>query len=168
MAARYWFCIYTKNRHEDQVCRSLHQIEDIEVLNARFLRPKYIRGRLKHVEEQLFPRYIFLKFDPSRHYHLIQYTRGVARILSDSVGNPCMVDEIVIAQIQSRMRNGYVMIEPDHYRPGDNVVIRQGALKGIGGVFLNALPARDRVLILLNSIAYQAKIDMDRSCIAAV
>ena len=86
---------------------------------------------------------------------------GVMRIISDPSGNPCVVDDQIIAQIRSRLKDGYIYMDQAVFHPGDKVMIQEGPLAGLTGIF-QQLKARDRVLMLLNIINYQARIEVAR------
>ncbi len=138
-------------------------VPDIEVFYPKLKRKKFIRGKLKDVVEELFPCYIFSRFNPSKHFHMIKYTRGVRRIIGDESGNSYIVDDAIIDQIQSRIEDGFIHLEPTQFiNIGDKVVIQEGPLMGMMGVFQKEFKARDRVLILLNTIAYQASIEIEK------
>lgn len=156
-----WYCIYTKPKQEDLVSRRLIEIPEIEVFNPKLKQKRYVRGRLKEAVEELFPCYIFSKFNPDRYYHMVKYTRGIRRIVGNK-GAPFIVDESIIALIRSRVKEGFVNLEPLEFKSGEQVVIKDGPFSGLMGIFLRGLKARERVLVLLNTIAYQAKIEIDR------
>lgn len=160
-----WYCIYTKPKMEEMVGSQLANLPDIEVFQPKLKRSGFRRGKFQEKTEQLFPCYLFSRFTPARYYHLITYTRGVKRIISDPSGHPCIVGDQIITQIQSRLQDGYVHVEPAHFQPGDKIMIHEGPLKGFAGVFQET-KARDRVIMLLNAITYQAKIEIEKHYIA--
>jgi len=155
-----WYCIYTKTKQEDWVATKLAQLPDLEVFNPKMKRKKYRRSRAIDIQQQLFPAYVFVRFDPQKtHYiHLIKYTRGVKRFVGDQDGIPFTVDEAIINYIKSRMSNGFVHLERPKLVKGDKVLVNDGPFNGLDGIFLEESKAKDRVLILLNSIHYQAKL----------
>lgn len=165
-----WYCIYTKPRQEDLVSKRLQELNSIEIFNPKIRRKKYIRTRLLEVTEELFPAYIFAKFDESniRYFHLIKYTRGVKRLIGDHKGNPYIVEKSIIECIQSRMENGFVRLASPKMARGEEVYIKEGPFCGLTGLFLEELKPKDRVLILLNSIQYQARLVTTSDCITKV
>ena len=162
----HWYCIYTKSKYEDHVTQRLTHVPGIEILNPKLKTQRFIRGRLRHVTEELFPSYIFARFNPDDSYSLIKYTRGIRRIIGDRSGRPYIVDDEIIRQIQARIEDGFVRIRQPVLQTGDHVVIHEGPLKGLTGMFRNHVKARDRVLILLNTIGYQASLEIDKGYLA--
>lgn len=166
----HWYCIYTKQKKEDQICKRLMDIPEIEIFNPKLKRTKYMRGRLREVVEELFPSYIFSRFNPVKYYHMIKYTGGVKRIIGDGSGNPYIVDNRIIELIKSKAKNGFILIEPSSFNvgTGEKVIIKEGPLKGFMGIFLKELNARDRVLVLLNVMTYQARVEIEKGFLARV
>jgi len=163
---RNWYCIYTKARQEELVCRKLLELPDVEVFNPLLKRKKYIRSRLKSVVEELFPCYIFSKFDPYRYLHKVRYTRGARRLVGDALGFPYIVDDLLIDSIKSMMENGFVCVNTPEFVAGDKVRITDGPFKGLSGLFVSELNARERVVILLNTLQAQARVEVDRGLVA--
>jgi transcriptional antiterminator RfaH len=163
----HWYCIYTKPGMEETVGRRLLDLPDIEIFQPKLRRRALHRGQVREKTEHLFPCYLFSRFLPSRYGHLITYTRGVRKILSDPAGRPCVVDEEIIAQIKSRLQDGYVRLEAAAFKTGQPVRIQAGPLAGFTGVF-REVKARDRVLILLNALTYQARIEISKQYLAGL
>lgn len=138
----------------------------VEVFHPMIRKRKYATGAFRDTLEKLFPCYMFIRFDPSTHYHMLKYTRGIKAIVGDGAGNPYVVNDNIIEAIRSRIRNGLVPTKPPPLEEGDGIVVREGPFKGLSGIFERPLRARDRVMILLNTLAYQASIEIDRELLA--
>ena len=63
--------------------------------------------------------------------------------------------------LQQRMKDGFVHLDPPDLLPGGPVVIKEGPFKGLEGILLKETKASDRVLVLLNTIHYNAKVQVD-------
>lgn len=162
----YWYCIYTKPNKEELVSRQLSQLLDLEVMHPKVKRKKYLKYKLMEVEEELFPSYIFTKLDPYKHTHMVKYTRGVNRFVGDTSGFPYIVDESIIEFLKSRMNEGFFSLEHPKFTKGGRVEINQGPFNGLQGILLDELKASERVLILLDAIGYQPKVEMSRDFVA--
>lgn len=155
-----WYAIYTKQKQEDRVAESLSRAS-IAVFNPRLRRKKLVRGKYEQVIQPFFPCYVFAQFDPVRHYHMIKYTRGV-RGMVGAAGSPWPVSDDIIGIIRSRMNDeGLIVIRPD-ITVGDRVEITEGPLQGFVGIFEKEMKDRERVVVLLNTIEYQAKVEIER------
>ncbi len=71
-----WYCIYTKPNKADYAGISLNGM-GIEVYNPKYRKKSRINGRVKVIERQLFPNYIFARFFLDTHYRNVKYARGM-------------------------------------------------------------------------------------------
>jgi len=161
-----WYCIYTKPKKEEFVCRQLNKFEDIELFNPKLKRKRLARGQVSEIVEELFPCYVFSRFNPLTYSHLIKYTKGVKRVVGDSSGNPYAVDPTIINEIRVQSEQGYVQGKPVEFHEGDPVVIKEGPFEGWEGIFLDKCKANERVSILLNLIKSTARIEIEKSLLA--
>ncbi len=157
-----WFAIHTKPRKERFVTDQLKRLSDVEVLNPIVKVKKFYRKKLVFMEEGLFPSYIFARFDLDRYYNTVRYTRGTRRILGSKFGTPYIVDDFIITEIKERIKDGFVRLDPPDLKKGDNVYIRYGPMAGFIGVFLSETKPSERVTILLNTIAFQGKVEIEK------
>jgi transcription elongation factor/antiterminator RfaH len=158
-----WYCIYTKAKQEDNVTFKLLKHADIQIFNPKLRLKKFVRGTLKEVIEELFPCYIFIRFDPFQYYHMIKYTRGVKRIVGNKEGYPFIIDEGLLEGLRQRMHDGYLHLEPADFPLGGPVMIKEGPFKGLEGILLKEMKASDRVLVLLNTLHYSAKVQVEKA-----
>jgi len=162
---RRWYCIYTKRGYEDKVTFKLSELPNMEILNPKIQRHKYLRSRLVLVTEELFPSYIFAHLELEQYGHLVQYTRGVRRFVGDRSGMAYEVDPSIIEFITTRLHNGIVVLEKDLLRPGDKVRIQDGPFAGITGEVLFQMKPSERVMVLLTSLERQLKVELPSSCV---
>ena len=140
-----WYAVRTKPRQEAVAEAFLIQ-SGVETFYPRI-------GPSK----SLFTGYIFVKFDADTQLRLVKYSRGVSSVVS--FGNtPAQVDELLIDSIRSRIKDGFVVLEPPTFTKGEKVEIKEGPLEGISGIFDSRVKDSDRVVILLNAIASQSRI----------
>ncbi|MGA3084318.1 MAG: transcription termination/antitermination NusG family protein [Thermodesulfobacteriota bacterium] len=162
----HWYCIYTKPNKEEFVCWLLRKFNDIELFNPKLKRKRLARGQVSEIVEELFPCYVFSRFNPLTYYHLIKYTKGVKRIVGDSSGNPYAVDPAVINEIKAQSENGYFRVQPIEFQKGDPVMVKEGPFQGLEGIFLNKCKASERISILLNLIKSTARVEIEKCLVA--
>jgi transcription antitermination factor NusG len=81
---------------------------------------------------------------------------------------PTPIDEEIIALIQSNIKeDGFVRID-EGLRAGDRVIVKDGPLKNFSGVFEREMRDNDRIRILLETVSYQAHIEIDRNMVRKV
>ncbi|HEX8949922.1 MAG TPA: transcription termination/antitermination NusG family protein [Dissulfurispiraceae bacterium] len=155
-----WYAIYTKPKQEDRVEENLSRAS-IEVFNPRLKRKKLIRGKYEQVIQPFFPCYLFARFEPAFQYHMIKYTRGVRGVIG-TPGSPWPVSEEMIDIIRSRMNEDGVIVIRQDIKAGDNVEITEGPFAGFVGIFEREMKDKDRVIVLLNTIEYQVRIEVEQ------
>lgn len=149
-----WYVINTKPKKEFQVER-LFTEGGIEIYNPKYQHEDRIKP--------FFPGYEFISFDFPDQYRLVKYTRGVKRVVG-AREIPVPIPDGVIHEIKSREVNGLIEIDKYGEKPeiGDEIEVVEGPLKGLRGVFKKELTAKERVLILLNYVTYQAQLIIEK------
>lgn len=158
MNAVRWYVLYTKAQEEDRAEKNL-TAWGVETFNPKIKKKQFnqFTGKAIEFSRPLFPRYLFARFDIDKTLHKIYNTRGVVKV----IGFNCMptpVGDEVVELIQSKVAtDGFVRLN-DELRRGDEVRINNGSLKGINGIFDRKMKDNSRVMVLLNSINYQARL----------
>jgi transcription antitermination factor NusG len=149
-----WFVINTKPKKEFQVERLFIE-GGIEIYNPKYLHDDRIKP--------FFPGYEFISFDYPDQYRLVKYTRGVKKVVGVKE-IPVSIPDEIIQEIKSREVNGLIEIDKYGEKPevGDEIEVVEGPLKGLRGVFKKELTAKERVLILLNYVTYQAQLIIEK------
>jgi len=102
----------------------------------------------------LFPTYLFVRFHGDE-LKTIKYTHGVARVICFGL-EPHEVDEEIIAAVRARMNEeGIVKLEPKKVllSPGQRVKIGEGPFAGLDAIFIEEMPDRERVVLLLDAVS---------------
>ena len=158
MNSARWYVLYTKAQEEDRAEKNL-AAWGIETFNPKIKKRQFnqFTGKATDFSRPLFPRYIFARFDIEKTLHKICNTRGVEKVIGfNSI--PAPVDDHVIDLIQSKVAaDGFVCLNDD-LRRGDEVRINNGSLKGINGIFDRKMKDKSRIMVLLNTINYQASV----------
>jgi len=147
-----WFAVYTKPLREEYANWNLINMGYETLLPISLMAKRGIKKKIP-----LFPRYLFVNFDPEKQpWWSIKNCRGVTRLVSfHPDGFPTPVPDGFIDEIKLRMdEQGFVKLDilPSRLKPGDRVEISDGPFMGYQGVFLESLKGKDRVLILLNML----------------
>jgi transcriptional antiterminator RfaH len=124
-------------------------------------------GLVSYVVKPLFSRYIFARFDLNTTYRRVCFTRGVHSVVNFG-GGPVSVDDEIIELIQSRVgEDGLVKLD-NELNQGDQVMIDNGPLKHMVGVFQHDIKGTDRVAILLTAISYQGRIIIEKDLVKKI
>jgi transcriptional antiterminator RfaH len=96
----------------------------------------------------LFPCYLFVLLDPERDYTRIRFTRGVRELVCFG-SYPALVPEWIIEGLKQRCAHGPVELPKRRLSAGESVVVVDGPLRELEGIFEQYLSGAERVAILL-------------------
>ena len=132
---------------------------DVEVFlpRIRFQRPT--RQGLVWVTEALFPNYLFARFDWNHSLRQVQAARGVSGVVHFGERWP-QIAAGVIAELQAACGADELHFISGELCPGDAVLIADGALRGLLAVVSRALPAQQRVAVLMEFLGQQTTIEV--------
>jgi transcriptional antiterminator RfaH len=147
-----WYLVKTKSLNENRVFTRLTGA-GYDVLFPRY-RKKSRRHRGVLETRPLFPTYLFVRFDPDE-LKTIKYTHGVSRVITFGL-EPQEIGEEIISAVRERMdEEGMVKLEKKAapLSPGQRVKIGEGPFAGLDAIFLEELPDRERVVLLLDAVS---------------
>jgi transcriptional antiterminator RfaH len=160
-----WYVIHTHPKQEDRAGSNL-RVLGVPIFNPKIIERRYSQFSIAptYVTKPLFPRYIFAQFRINDLYHKVRFTRGVYSVVSFGE-SPTPIDGEIIALIQSNIKEGgFIRIE-EEIRPGDRVVVMHGPLKNFAGIFEREMKDTDRIKILLETVSYQAHIEIEKDMV---
>lgn len=152
-----WYVIHTHHKQETRVAKNLTtwRVENLSPMIRVDRYDKYASRVICQVRP-LFPSYIFARFKVGDMLAKIRFTRGVRDVVNFGNGPTPVADEL-IQLIQSRVgKEGLVELN-EKFQEGDPVRINGGPLNGLTGVFEREANDAGRVMILLETISYQAR-----------
>jgi transcriptional antiterminator RfaH len=161
VASPCWYVVHTHPRQEDRA-ESNFRLWSLETFAPKLLsrRQSPFTGAVSQVPRPLFPRYIFVRFNLAELYHKVRFTRGVRDLVSFD-GNPSPIDDQLIKFIRLRIgRDGFVKLN-DELEPGDEVIIKEGPLKGLNCIFDRHLKDDERVTVFLKNANFRARVVVD-------
>jgi transcriptional antiterminator RfaH len=163
-----WYAINSHPNQEERANSNLIAW-NVETFSPKVKKPRLnIYTQLRTYESRpLFPRYIFARFDVKSVLRKVLFTRGVRSVVS--FGRvPAQINDGIIALIQSRVtEDGFVQYNKQ-LTMGDRVLIENGPLANLSGIFEREIGGTDRVLILLAAISYQGSAVIERRDIRRV
>lgn len=161
-----WYVINTKPRQEEIAENHLRRL-GLNPFFPRLKEKRVVSQKYSWVEEPLFPSYLFCQLDLDTHFRTIKYTRGVRGVVSFGAKYPIPVQDSLIKEIKDKMNdNGLILMQPRELQGGEEVMIMSGPLAGLRAIFVQKMKPRERILILLKTISYQAKIIINGEIVA--
>lgn len=143
-----WYCVHTRPRAEAQALEHL-QRQGFECLLPRLQRTVLRNSRRQTVVEALFPRYLFLRADAeTTSLAPVRSTRGAVGLVR-TAGLPATVPEDFMARLLADADATGLITQPERaLLPGERVLITDGPLAGLGGIYSQA-QGESRALVLL-------------------
>jgi transcriptional antiterminator RfaH len=174
-----WYCLRAQPKHEAIAAAQLRQLAEIEVFcpRLRFERPRRARagyadpGRV-WVTEALFPGYLFARFDVLTRHREIQHAHGIRGIVRfGETFHP--VPEALIEQLRASVQNTdedngangataddvTITVAPEP-QPGQEIIVAAGPFAGLRALVTRYLPARQRVLVLLEFLGREMEAEV--------
>lgn len=159
-STRAWFCLQSQPKHEHIAAGYLRQFEDVEVFNPRIQFTRSTRLGPALVRESMFPSYLFAKFDWTSCLAKVRYANGVKGVVHFGLRWPTIPDE-VIEDLQSLVGRQEVHVIPAAFQPGDAVNVCGGVFHGLEAVITQVMPARKRVVVLMNFLGGQRTVELE-------
>src|SRR5215831_4008023 len=140
-------------------------LNGFEIYCPRLREQRRNRGRKIVRTPPLFPGYLFVWV--VRGWWDARWSAGVIRLIMDGL-MPARVPDAIISELKGRERNGFVELpKPRGLAPGMRVKVLQGPLQAQIGM-LAALRPHERVLVLLNLLGGQQRVELAKSAIEAL
>lgn len=159
-----WYLVYCKPRQEDVAKLNLER-QDFETYLPKIHQRRRRLGRRVFVVEPMFPRYLFIHLDTHHdNWGPIRSTLGVTSLVRFGQ-HPTPVPGDLIGTLREREdQQGIQVLPPKDFKRGDSLRIADGAMTGFEGIFV-ARSGRDRVVVLLEIMGKQARVQVPRDVI---
>ncbi len=152
----HWYAIQIKPRKEKVAVRGLGAL-DLEVFLPLLRCRRRVGSRFHWILVPLFPGYMFCLLDLALSGKAARYTLGVKDFVK--FGNRIAeVSVEVIRALRERCPHGIAQAQPQIYRAGEPVIIREGPFSGLEAVFEQKMKGGERVAVLLNILGRQTRL----------
>jgi transcriptional antiterminator RfaH len=159
-----WYCARTKPKHEHIAAANLRKNLNLEVFHPRLRIERATRRGVMRVSEPLFPCYIFFRCIIDEKLGEIQRTNGVNTVVHFARRIPKIADA-VIEELKECFEGQETMTVEDRLSPGDEVVVVDGAFRGMRAFVLRVMPARRRVQVLLDVLGRPTPAEVDENSV---
>lgn len=156
MEQQRWYTLQTKPQKESFVEQRLKN-RGLEVFLPWIRQRRRIGTRYVWASVPLFPGYLFCRLEFATEGRAIRYWPGVkdfvmfGEIVAD-------VGDEVVGMLKERCPGGFARIEVRPYVRGEKVLIKEGALTGLEGVFERQMKSKDRVAVLLELLGRETRL----------
>ncbi len=162
MAVNKWYPVYTNPRAEKKAYEALMS-KGINVYLPLHRQLKQWSDRRKWVEEPFLKSYLFVNIAEQEQAEVLM-TKGVARFLYFS-GKPAVMPDKQIHELKLLMASPYELeVTEEDLQPGEKIIIRAGALKGMTGEVVSRR-SQKQLILRLESIGYSIIVNVAASLI---
>jgi len=162
-AQSQWYAVHTRSRHEKLVANGLRG-NGIPCFLPLVERRRRWSDRYMHVQEPLFPGYLFVYMLSDHRIRVLQ-TRGVVQLVGGEGGHwPIPEDEIQAIRVALASD---LKIDPYPYlRVGREVRVTRGPLKGHTGILVRK-QKRHRLVVSVHLIGRSIAVEIDTANVSA-
>jgi transcriptional antiterminator RfaH len=154
-----WFCARTKPKHEHIAAADLNRNLGLEVFQPKLVFRKATRVGMKRTTEPVFPCYLFVRCVIDASLHDILRTNGVRTIVQFGRVIPRVPDSI-IQELQQCFATAQLANPDDLVAEGAEVVLAEGAFAGMHASVLRVLPAKQRVMVMLDILGRSTSVEV--------
>lgn len=158
-----WYLLQCKPRQDARAEENLLR-QGYPCFRPRLQREKISAGRMRKVEESLFPGYLFIQLDQQSNWAPLRSTRGVNRLVAFN-GYPLPVADRLIEQLRERSRELGKQPEVPLLQLGEKVRITAGPFAELEAIF-HGMDGRERAMLLLNLLNRQQLVQIPLTSIA--
>ena len=159
MSSSKWYLIMSKP-HKDAYAEEQLSNQGYTVYRPLISLKKKVRGKLKQVEESLFPRYLFIELKAGvDNWSSIRSTKGVLNIVRFGI-TPAEVPGSLIQFLKDNENAcGEAAVDLNRFTSGEKVLIDSGPFAGLEAVF-ERYQGDERVIVLLNILNNVAVVNL--------
>ncbi len=129
----FWFVAYTKPLHEKKAAECLEKLGIDHYLAVQTVRRKW-SDRTKKIGQLVIPHIIFIHTTQAKRIGVIKNNPHLSKYMCDrGTYHPVIVPDRQLEDFRFMVQNGKseVKVSPALFKPGDQIVVTQGALKGL-------------------------------------
>ena len=162
---RAWFVCQTKVWEENRAAYFLKD-KGFQTYLPKMEAQRIIGAKTVIMEKPLFPNYLFVRFHKETETPFIRWTKGIVKILPESI-DPFSIDDEVVESLRTlTQKDG--LIRKQSLKKNDRVRILQGPFKNLLGIFEEWTSDKGRVRILLDCINYHTRVNLHHTLVERV
>lgn len=162
-----WHVAFTQPNCEMRAQKHLRN-QDFPAYVPLFLKRVHRGRRIDRSPAPLFPRYVFVGFDPDRQrWRSVNGTIGVSNLICHG-DRPAQVDESIVHAIASReTEDGFVRLSlARSFNPGQSVRVTEGVFADQLGLY-EGLGDQERIRILLDLLGRKVRVTIEPEAVVA-
>jgi transcription antitermination factor NusG len=114
--------------------------------------------------EPLFPGYLLARFSREDSLREVLHSVGVSTLVQFGENIPTLRSDLVAnfqAEFTGEADHSHILPVERKLGPGDEVEMAEGAFRGVTGKIVEVIPAKERVMILLEFLGEERTVQVD-------
>jgi len=154
-----WFCLRAQPKREHIAAQSLRRQHEVTCFAPRVKYRKATQRGAGWFVEAMFPGYLFAQFVYAEFHRRVQAAPGIVSLVRFGDYVPVIEAEAIDIMRQSSSDDEVITVAPE-IKPGDPVLVVDGAFQGLSALVTQLYPAKERVRILLDFLGRQIEAEM--------
>lgn len=155
-----WYVVHSKPKCEHLAALGAAELPGVETYCPRIRFQRATRRGPVWFVEALFPGYFFARFVPVLSLRAVRHARQVIRVVEFG-GCPVPLPESVLAALREEMQGLEVREVQAGMRPGDEVELATGPMRGLRGIVDSIRDGAQRVRILMEFLGRDNLVEVD-------
>ena len=153
-----WFAVRVRSKHESVTATHLRG-RGYEEFVPTFQERRQWSDRVKIQDQNLFPGYVFCRFDPRDRFPILS-APGVVSIVGFGNG-PTPIPDKEMDDVRTLVNSGFLLTPWPFLEVGQRVVVEKGPLAGVEGV-VEATRGRYRLVVSIQLLQRSVATELDR------
>jgi transcriptional antiterminator RfaH len=162
-----WYCVRTQCKREHIAAHWLRSHLQMEVFLPRIRFQRSQPRGLVWFTEALFPTYLFARFELGALIQQVDWAPGIRGVVRFRHHCPSIPGHVIDA-LQAGFGPDEVRVLDHSLRLGQTVRLAGGAFHGLDAVVTRVLPARQRVVVLLEFLGRQTMVEVETAGVERV
>lgn len=155
-----WFVIHSKPKCEHLAALAAAELPGVQTYCPRIRFQRTTRRGPVWFVEALFPGYFFARFAPAVSLRAVRHARQVIRVVEFGE-SPVPVPDAVLVALREEMQGLDIREVQAGVRPGDEVELAAGPMRGLRGIVDSVRDGARRVRILMEFLGRDNLVEVD-------
>lgn len=160
----FWYALYTRPRHEKKAAELLEE-KRYEVYLPLVKKVRQWKDRKKKIDMPLFNSYLFVHFDYSQRFEVLN-THGIVKIINFS-GQPAVIPDWQIDALKRMLEFPETVKLEKYIQPGEIVEITDGPMRGLKGM-VDIKKDSKRIVLSIDGVFQSISVEIEEEFVQRV
>lgn len=158
-----WYCVRTRPKNERLTAELLRREDEVDAVFAPHFRYQKAtrRGKVWFLEP-MFPGYLLVRFALHPTLRLVLATGGATSVVRFG-DEYATLDDSILERLREEIADDEIRTIEEEISAGEELIITDGAMKGIEAIVTRVIPGTDRVRILMDLLGETREVEIRMS-----